>query len=59
MTLDLFNEIYNLLVNNIFGGSVQVGTYQDLICSLFSASACLFVLIIPFLVVYKVIKLVA
>lgn len=59
MTLDLYNEIYSLIVNNIFGGSVQVGTYPDLISSLFSAIACMFVLAIPFILVWKVIKMVA
>ena len=59
MTLDLYNEIYNLIVTNIFGGSVQIGTYPDLISSLFSTMACMFVLAIPFILVWKVIKLVA
>lgn len=52
----MYNDIYNLIANTIFESSSLTG-YQDLVCTFTSTIAVLFVLSIPFIVVYRVIKM--
>lgn len=55
------NGIYqlckDLMATYVFGG-VTVGSYEELVSILFSTCACLFVVAIPFIVVYLVIKVI-
>lgn len=51
----IYNEIYNLISNLLFAGSLD--PYEDLICILVSSFAVLFCVSLPFIVVFKVIKI--
>ena len=51
----IYNEIYNLISNLLFAGSLD--PYEDLICILVSSFAVLFMISIPFILVFKVIKM--
>lgn len=51
----IYNEIYNLISNLLFAGSLD--PYEDLICILVSSFAVLFMCSLPFIVVFKVIKM--
>ena len=52
-----FESLYNLIETYIFGGVVDVGTYQELITIAISAFGCLFVVALPFFLIIKVIKM--
>ena len=56
--MNIYQTFYDLIVNHIFGGSVVVGSHQELVCILVSTIACIFIIAIPFLVVWKVIKII-
>lgn len=54
---NIYTTIYQLLESILFG-SVTAGTYPDMICVMVSTFACLFMIAVPFIVVYKVIQLI-
>lgn len=53
--MSIFETIYNLIETYIFG-TVAVGSYYELVCILVSTCACLFVMSIPFIICWRVIK---
>lgn len=53
--MSIFDSIYSLIETYIFG-SVVAGSYYELVCILVSTCACLFVMSIPFIIVWRVIK---
>lgn len=55
---NIYQALYDLLNQYVFGNSVVVGTYPDLLCTLISGTACVFLVALPFLVVWKIIKLI-
>lgn len=56
--INIYQSIYNLIVNQIFGGSVDVGSPPEFIATMFSTFACCFLLAIPFIACYKIIKII-
>lgn len=52
----IYDTIYNLIVQYIFG-TVTSGTYQELVCILFSVGISLLVMCLPFIVVELIIKM--
>lgn len=54
--MGIYQTIYDLIVTYIFG-SVTPGTYQDLVTIFLSSCAVLFVFSLPFIVVWRIIKL--
>lgn len=55
--MNIYQTCYDLINNHVFGGSVVAETYQDLVCILVSTIAVLFLVSLPFLVVWRIIKL--
>lgn len=58
--MDLTNGIYQScfdLVEQYIFGSVAVGSYQELVCIIVAVTACLFVMALPFILVWRIIKL--
>lgn len=51
----IYDEIYNLISNMLFAGSIE--PYEDLICIIVSTCAVLFLVSIPFILVFKIIKM--
>ena len=53
---NVYQTFYDLLNQYIFGNTVATGTYQDLICVICSTVACLVVVALPFIVVWRIIR---
>lgn len=54
--MSIYQTIYDLIETYIFT-SVEVGTYQELICIALSSCACIFLIALPFLIVWRIIRL--
>lgn len=52
---NIYNGIYETIVNLIYGGSV--GAYQEFVATQLSTIACILVAILPFVVAFLVIKM--
>lgn len=52
----IYQTCYDLVAQYIYG-AVDVGTYQELVCIAVSTCACLFVMALPFVLVWRVIRL--
>lgn len=52
-----YQALYDLVNTYIFGGSVEVGTYTELVCILVATVGSLFVIALPFVIVLKVINM--
>lgn len=57
--MNIYQQLYDLINNLIFGGSVVANTYPDLVITFVCVFAVLFLISIPFILVWKVIKLIA
>lgn len=55
--MSIYQNIYNLIANYVFANAIDVGSNAELVCMLVSTIACLFVIALPFLVVWRVIRL--
>lgn len=56
--MSIYQSIYDLINTYVYGGLIEVGSYQELVAILFSTGACLFMMSLPFLVVWRVIKMI-
>lgn len=54
----IYQTCFELIERYVYG-SVIVGSYQELVCILFSTCACLFVAALPFVLVFRVIRMLA
>ena len=55
--MSIYESIYEIFSKYIYDYNVPVGSYQELVCILVSTAACLFVFSIPFIIVFRIIKL--
>lgn len=55
--MSIYDQIYSTIANVIYGG-LDVTMYQDLTCTILSTCACIFMLSLPFIVVYYILKMV-
>lgn len=55
--MGIYQICYDLLNTYLFGGVVDVNTYQDLICILLSSIGCIFCFALPFIMVWRAIKI--
>lgn len=56
--VNLFQTLYDLLNTYIFGGLAESGNYYDLICILVSTIGNLFLIALPFICIFKVVRMV-
>ena len=56
--MNIYQTCYDLINQYIFNMTLQSGTHQDLIAVMLSTIATVFLFALPFLVVWKVIKLI-
>lgn len=56
--MNIYQDVYNIITTYLFGGSVPVGSNQELITIALSSIATIFVFALPFVVVLKLIKLI-
>lgn len=52
----IYQTCYSLVEQYVYG-VVSAGTYEELVCIAVSTCACLFVVALPFVLVWRVIKL--
>ena len=55
---NIYQSIYDLIVNQIFGGSVTAGSPPEFIATMFSTFACCFLIAIPFVACWKIVKII-
>lgn len=55
--MNIYQTLYELVNTYIFGGTVAPETYQELVAIAVSTLGCLFVFALPFVLVWRVIKL--
>lgn len=53
--MSIYQSIFDLLHTHIYGG-VTLTSDMNLVCTLVSTIACVFMVSLPFLIVYKVIN---
>lgn len=58
MNLTIFNDLYQLVNQYFFGGATELSSNADLICNLIASFGSIFLIALPFIVVWKVIKLI-
>lgn len=56
--MNIYQTLFDLVNTYIFGSTVAVGSYQELVCILVSVVGCLAVFAIPFYVIYRAIRLI-
>lgn len=56
MTSSIYQTCYDLVVTYMYG-AVESGSYHELVAILFSTAATLFVMCMPFLVVWRILKM--
>lgn len=54
----VYQSLYQLLETYVFGNAVEVGGNAELVCMLAATAGCVFVVSIPFMLVWKIIKLI-
>ena len=54
--MSIYQSLYDLINTYIFGGLIATGSYQELVAILFSTLGCVFLISLPFMVVWKVVK---
>ena len=55
--MSIYQNIYDLIVQYIYGG-VQLTADMELVTVFLSTSACVFVFSLPFLLVWKILKMI-
>ena len=55
--MNIYQSFYDLINQYVFGNSIVVGSHQDLVTVLMSTIAVIFVVALPFMLVWKVIKM--
>lgn len=50
--MNLYMQIFNLIRDHIFGGTIAVGSYEELVTILFSTCAVFFAVAIPFIAIF-------
>lgn len=56
--MSIYNEIYNLINTYIFNGTIQSGSYPELVTTLFSTTACFLMVALPFIIVFMILRFV-
>lgn len=53
--MSIYNALYNLINEYIFGNAIVAGSPEELATTLLSLAGCIFVFSLPFVVVWKLI----
>ena len=54
----LYQTCYDLINTYIYGGDVAAGSFEELVCIAVSTAANLFLLALPFILVFKIIRMI-
>ena len=55
--MNIYQGLYDLLVQYVFNGNVVVGSHQELVIIIISTIGWVFLTLLPFILVWKFIKL--
>lgn len=55
--MNLYQTCYDLVANYIYGGYIEEGSHMDLVCVMVSTCANLFLIALPFLLVWKILRM--
>lgn len=55
--MSIYQSIYNIINQYIFNNAIITNSIQDLAVTLVSLTACLFLIAVPFILVWRLIKL--
>ena len=56
MLVNAYQQIYNLISNAIYGGSPSVAAYGVFFCEAFATLFCALLLVLPFVVVWRIVR---
>lgn len=56
--MSIYQEIFNIINTYVFGGATLTGT-QLLAVDLIATTACLFCVVLPFIIVWRVVRFIA
>lgn len=56
--MSIYNTMLDLFNTYVYGGLMEAGSYEELVAIFFSTLACLFMVGLPFIIVYFVIRLI-
>ena len=57
--MNVYQTCYDLVNTYIYGGQIVEGSYMELVGIFIATCACLFVFALPFIIVWRFIKLIA
>lgn len=52
----IYKELYNIISNFLFAGDPSTSIYGELICETIPAILCTVLIMIPFIIVWRIIK---
>ena len=55
--MNIYQALYDLVNQYVYGNSIVVGSHQDLVAVFIATCGCIFLVALPFLLVYKILKL--
>lgn len=53
---NIYQALYDLIDTYIYGGSVVADTYQDLVCIILATCGCLFMVALPFVIIWRIVR---
>lgn len=56
--ISIYDTIYSLVNKYVFGNNIESGSHQDLTATILSTTICVLVFALPFLIIWKVIKII-
>lgn len=57
--MGIYQELYNLIEQYIYGNPEVMTEHMDLVCTFIATAGSLFVVALPFLLVWRVIRMIA
>ena len=55
--MNIYQALYDLLNEFVYGSSIVAGSHQDLVATLIATCGVVFLVSLPFLLVYKIIRM--
>lgn len=56
--MNIYQGLYDLINQYVFNNTIVVGTHQDLVCIMLSTIGWVFLTLLPFLIVWRFIKMI-
>lgn len=55
--MNIYNTLYELINTYVYGGSIVAESVADLVATLISTAGCIFLIAVPFMLVWRICKL--